>query len=82
MFITDPTITTFFQALGRVNRWGLYKDVSKIFIVTNMDESNKSFLNNETKLQETFIKDFKNYVSNKKLTLTGLYDFYNNFENI
>ncbi len=82
MFIINPTIVTFFQALGRVNRWGLFKDVSKIYIIDELDKSNISFLGLEKQMYETFIAEFKRWVLiNPTTNLENLYKFYNAFVN-
>lgn len=79
MFIVMPTIVSFYQSLGRINRWG-NDNISKIFIIEKNDYLNRTYLDKEFGLQREFVSDFKIWVSkNTNITLEKLYMFYNEF---
>ena len=74
-----PTLASFIQAIGRMNRMGEYAN-SIVYIINDLDASNKCFLGLELKLYETFISEFKAFLAIKNvLTLNELYIFYNSF---
>ena len=80
MFIKSPTIISFFQSIGRLNRWG---DMGKsvIYLIMEKTPSDKKFIGDdiENGLQDLFVKELKENFENKDFILNELYVFYNNF---
>ena len=80
MYIKAPSIQLFFQAIGRLNRWGGY-GLSKVYIITDKTKSDIKFIGSEiqNRLQVKFINELRQNFENKQTTLSELYSFYNNF---
>ena len=80
MFIKSPTLQSFFQSVGRLNRWG-GMGLSHIYVVMDKSRSDSVFIGseNENKLQTKFIKEFSKEFDGKRTSLDELYCFYNKF---
>jgi CRISPR/Cas system-associated endonuclease/helicase Cas3 len=80
IFIKCPTIREFFQALGRLNRFG---DMGTCTIHIIEDKSQNDIIHiggqEENELQELFVKELKQNFSHKETDLDELYVFYNMF---
>lgn len=80
MFIKCPTIWEFFQALGRLNRFG-DMDEANIHIILEKTKADAIHIggDNENSLQDLFIEELKNYFKTNEFILDELYVFYNEF---
>jgi hypothetical protein len=85
MYIKSPTIQLFFQAIGRLNRWG-GMGLSRVYIILEKSKADSTFIGSEVEnnLQRMFIDSLRDKFSNKQVSLDTLYVFYNEFlkENI
>jgi CRISPR-associated endonuclease Cas3-HD len=81
MFIKSPTIQSFFQSLGRINRWGDLNGVSNIYIISEKSKSDSIFIGcaETNRLQILFVNTLRDNFENKLVTLDELYVFYNTF---
>lgn len=80
MFIKCPTIWEFFQALGRLNRFG-DMDEATIHVILEKTKADEIHIgaNDDNDLQELFMNELKIVLSNGYFILNELYNFYNDF---